>query len=62
MVPSVEIQQRPTDGRRVRRPRRFGQPDGTAALRPSQRRAAINRTALREQRSAADWLRRLTRP
>jgi hypothetical protein len=59
MVTIVKIQQRPIDGRR--RPRRFGQPEGTAALRPSQRRAAINRTALREQRSAADWLRRLTR-
>lgn len=56
----AETQQRPA--RPVRRPRRFGQPESTAALRPSQRRAATNRAALREQRSVADWLRRLARP
>jgi hypothetical protein len=47
--------------RAVRRTRRFGQPESTAALRPSQRRAATNRTARREQRSVEYWLRRLTR-
>ena len=46
----------------ARRPRRFGQPESTAALRPSQRRAAVNRAARREQGSAGYWLRRLTRP
>ena len=55
----AEIQERPA--RPIRRTRRFGQPESTAALRPSQRRAATNRAALREQRTAADWLRRLTR-
>jgi hypothetical protein len=45
----------------VRRTRRFGQPESTAALRPSQRRAARNRTAEREQRSVEYWLRRLAR-
>jgi hypothetical protein len=57
----VDVQQRPIGRPPARRPRRFGQPEGTAALRPSQRRAAINRAALRESRSAADWLRRLRR-
>ena len=45
----------------VRRTRRFGQPESTGALRPSQRRAATNRAAHREQSMAEDWLRRLTR-
>jgi hypothetical protein len=45
----------------VRRTRRFGQPESTTALRPSQRRAARNRAAHREQRSVEYWLRRLTR-
>jgi hypothetical protein len=44
-----------------RRMRRFGQPQSTAALRPSQRRAATHRAADREQSLAEDWLRRLTR-
>ena len=39
-----------------------GQPESIAALRPSQRRAAVNRAARREQGSAGTWLRRLTRP
>jgi hypothetical protein len=47
--------------RPVRRARRFGQPESTAALRPSQRRAAHNRAARREQRSVGYWLRRLAR-
>jgi hypothetical protein len=46
----------------VRRTRRFGQPEATAALRPSQRRAANNRAVHREQSSVEYWLRRLTRP
>jgi hypothetical protein len=46
----------------ARRARGFGQPESTAALRPSQRRAAANRAARREQGSAGYWLRRLTRP
>jgi hypothetical protein len=45
----------------ARRKRRFGQPESTAALRPSQRRAAVNRAARRKQGSAGYWLRRLTR-
>jgi hypothetical protein len=45
----------------VRRTRRFGQPESTAALRPSQRRAAHNRAARREQRSVGYWLRRIAR-
>ena len=53
--------QRSRTGQPVRRTRRFGQPESTAALRPSQRRAATNRAAHREQRLAEDWLRRLTR-
>jgi hypothetical protein len=44
-----------------RRTRRFGQPESTAALRPSQRRAARNRAARREQGSVEYWLRRLAR-
>jgi hypothetical protein len=48
--------------RPVRRTRRFAQPESTAALRPSQRRAAHNRAAQREQSSVGYWLRRLTRP
>jgi hypothetical protein len=47
--------------RPMRRTRRFGQPESTAALRPSQRRAASNRAAQREQSSVEYWMRRLTR-
>jgi len=47
--------------RPVRRARRFGQPESTAALRPSQRRAANNRAGRRGQGSVEYWLRRLTR-
>ncbi len=53
--------QRTQSERPMRRPRRFGQPESTAALRPSQRRAERNRAAAREQQSAEDWLRRLAR-
>jgi hypothetical protein len=45
----------------VRRTRRFGQPESTAALRPSQRRAATKHAARREESSVEYWLRRLTR-
>jgi hypothetical protein len=45
----------------VRRTRRFGQPESTVALPPSQRRAAKNRAARRRQGSVAYWLRRLRR-
>jgi hypothetical protein len=44
-----------------RRTRRFAQPESTAALRPSQRRAANNRAGRRGQGSVEYWLRRLTR-
>jgi hypothetical protein len=45
----------------MRRTRRFGQPESTAALRPSQRQAATNRAANRDQSLAENWLRRITR-
>jgi hypothetical protein len=57
----VNTGKRSHGGRAVRRTRRFGQPESMAALRPSQRRAAANLASRREQRSVADWLRRLTR-
>jgi hypothetical protein len=47
--------------RPARRPRRFPQPDSTAALRPSQRRAAANLAARHELRSTGYWLRRFSR-
>ena len=62
VVRMADIEQRPRPERAARRTRRFEQPGSTAALRPSQRRAARNRAALREQRSAGIWLRRLARP
>ena len=46
----------------ARRARRFGQPESTAALRPSQRRAATQRDAYREQSTVEYWLRRFIRP
>jgi hypothetical protein len=46
--------------RPARRPRRFSQPTSTAALRPSQQRAAANLAARHELRSTGYWLRRLT--
>ena len=57
----ADTHKRSHSGRPVRRTRRFGQPESMAALRPSQRRAARNRTARREQSSAGYWLRRLAR-
>lgn len=57
----ADTRERSHSSRPVRRTRRFGQPESTAALRPSQRRAANNRAAQREQSSAENWLRRLTR-
>ncbi|HWM10200.1 MAG TPA: hypothetical protein VNO82_12690 [Solirubrobacteraceae bacterium] len=56
----MEIRER--THRPVRRARRFGQPESTAGLRPSQRRAERNRTARQESRSVEYWLRRLPRP
>jgi hypothetical protein len=47
--------------RPARRPLRVPQPDSTAALRPSQRRAAENRARLEPGRSTADGLRSLAR-
>jgi hypothetical protein len=47
--------------RGTRRTLRIAQPESTAALRPSQRRAAQGRAALSERHSAEDWLRRLRR-
>jgi hypothetical protein len=58
----ADTQQRRRDGRPARRARDFTQPESTLALRPSQRRAARNLAARREQGSAAHWLRRLARP
>jgi hypothetical protein len=45
----------------ARRRRRFPQPESTAALRPSQRRAAANLAARHELRSTGYWLRRFSR-
>jgi hypothetical protein len=58
----ANTRERSQTARPARRARRFDQPESTAALRPSQRRAAVNRAARREQGSAGYWLRRLTRP
>jgi hypothetical protein len=41
---------------------RFGQPESLAALRPSQRRAALNRAGRMRQSVIEYWLRRLRRP
>jgi hypothetical protein len=57
----ADVRDRSRSTRPVRRTRGFGQPESTAALRPSQRRAATNRAAHREQSSAEYWLRRLAR-
>jgi hypothetical protein len=45
----------------TRRTLRVGQPESTAALRPSQRRAAQGRAALSERPSVEHWLRRFRR-
>jgi hypothetical protein len=45
----------------TRRKLRLGQPESTAALRPSQRRAAQGRAALNQRHSVEDWLRRFSR-
>jgi hypothetical protein len=47
--------------RRTRAPLRIRQPESTAALRPSQRRAAERRAALDREHSVEHWLRRLAR-
>jgi hypothetical protein len=52
----VDTRQRPAPRRRG-----FTQPESTAGLRPSQRRAARNREARRDRSAAEYWLRRLRR-
>ena len=61
-VDMTNIRERSHGSIPARRRRRFGQPESTAALRPSQRRAERNRAARRESSSVEYWLRRLTRP
>jgi hypothetical protein len=61
VVEMTDTDQRLRGGRPARRTRGFSQPESTLALRPSQRRAATNRAARREQRSAMHWLRGLAR-
>jgi hypothetical protein len=46
--------------RRPRRVLRVGQPPSTAALRPSQHRAALGRTVLDQQQPVEHWLRSLS--
>ena len=58
----ADTHERRRGSRPARRARDFNQPESTVALRPSQRRAARNLAARREQGSAAHWLRRLARP
>jgi hypothetical protein len=58
----ADTRERSHSSQSVRRTRRFGQPESTAALRPSQRRAATQRDAYREQSTVEYWLRRLLRP
>jgi hypothetical protein len=58
----ADIRERTNSSRAVRRARRFGQPESTAALRPSQRRAERNRAARHQTSSVGYWLRRLRRP
>jgi len=59
-----EVLERPRGNRAQHRPRapRLGQPESLAALRPSQRRAAINRARRTRQSLIGYWLRRLPRP
>ena len=47
--------------RRAQHPLRVRQPESTAALRPSQRRAQERRAALEREHSVEHWLRRLAR-
>jgi hypothetical protein len=61
-VDMADIRERTINSRPVRRARRFGQPESTAALRPSQRRAERNRAARLQSSSVEYWLRRLARP
>jgi hypothetical protein len=60
-VEMADTRERSHSSRPARRARRFGQPESTAALRPSQRRAAAKRAAHREQSTAEYWLRRFMR-
>jgi hypothetical protein len=57
----ADTRERSHTGRGARHTRRFGQPESTAALRPSQYRAAHNRDARRRQGLVEYWLRRLIR-
>jgi hypothetical protein len=58
-----EVRERSHTSRAQQRPRmpRFGQPESLAALRPSQRRAAVNRAARVRHSQIEYWLRRLPR-
>jgi hypothetical protein len=58
------VRERSDSSRAVRGTRRtlnVGQPASTAALRPSQRRAAQGRAALSQRHSVEHWLRRFSR-
>jgi hypothetical protein len=50
-----------TVARRARAALRVRQPESTAALRPSQRRAEERRAALEREHTVEHWLRRLAR-
>jgi hypothetical protein len=59
-----KVLERSQTSRAQQRPQtsRFGQPESLAALRPSQRRAAVKRAARVRHRQIEYWLRRLPRP
>ena len=59
-----KVLERSQTSRAQQRPQtsRFGQPESLAALRPSQRRAALNRARRMRQSVIEYWLRRLRRP
>jgi hypothetical protein len=61
MVSEREHSQSDKAERPARRPVQVGQPHSTAALRPSQRRAAERRAVLEREQSVEHWLRRLAR-
>jgi hypothetical protein len=60
-VVSLLLERSHTNRAEPRRTLRVGQPESTAALRPSQRRAAQGRAALTERHSVEHWLRRFRR-
>jgi hypothetical protein len=60
VINTADNHERVRRDRPARPPRRFAQPESTADLRPSQRRAEANRTARHELRSTGYWLRRFT--